>query len=395
MNPDQSPVIRKGFGLRAQIDPELKASYESPLIDRIKKQAYVYVCGSVTIHLAEEFGFCYGVDRAIEMVYETKARFPDRKIYLTDEIIHNPHVNIRLAAMGIQFLAGPYRKPGQAVSPGPGDIAIIPAFGTPVKELEILRKKGCVLVDTTCGSVMSVWKRVEAYHRDGFTAVIHGKFDHPETQATASRAGRFIVVRDKFETRRLCDGIEGVMDGPGFLAEFGGVVSNGFDPSVDLQAIGIANQTTMLSGESLEIANMLRDSVAKKFGAGQLEKRFRHFDTICSATQDRQNAVIKLMDKGIGLMIVVGGFNSSNTVHLVEISGRFCPVYHVEDAGGIVSANRITHRDPDTGKVIESEGWLPEDPVAIGVTGGASTPNRVIEQVIFKILEAKGVSPEI
>ncbi len=384
-------LIRKSFGLKEEVRPQLEESYHSSLIDRIKAEGYRLRAGRLTICLAEEFGFCYGVDRAIDYAYETRAKFPDRRIFLTNEIIHNPRVNSKLVEMGIRFLSGPYASKVSLEEIQEEDVVIIPAFGTTLKELGGLQKRRCVLVDTTCGSVMSVWKRVESYARDGFTSVIHGKYDHEETQATSSRAvrypkGKFLVVRDKAQAERVCDTIEGRQNREDFLKEFSATASKGFDPDKDLGHIGCANQTTMLSSESLEIANRLQASMARRYGSREVSKRFRHFDTICSATQERQDAVLKLAKENLDLMMVVGGYNSSNTGHLVEISLEFCPTYHVSGAECIVSKDLIRHKKVFSSEVIETPSWLAQGELKIGVTAGASTPNRVIEEVIEKIL---------
>ena len=389
---EDTEVIRKSFGLKEEVRPELEAAYHSPLIDRIKENGFQCRAGRIRLRLAQEFGFCYGVDRAIDYAYETRRKFPGRRIFLTNEIIHNPQVNRKLQEIGIRFLFGPYAGGIPADDLRPEDVVIIPAFGTTLKDLAGLQSRGCILVDTTCGSVMSVWKRVESYARDGFTSVIHGKYDHEETQATSSRAvqyprGKFLIVRDKTQAQKVCGYIEGRGNRSAFLNEFAKAVSPGFDPDRDLAAIGCANQTTMLSSESLEIAKMLQEAMCRRFGREELAGRFRHFDTICSATQERQDAVMKLVREGMDLMIVVGGYNSSNTGHLVEMSLEFCPAYHVKSAGGIVSKRLIRHKKAFSPEVIETGDWLPEGPVTIGVTAGASTPNRVIEEVIQKIIE--------
>ncbi|MBI4115087.1 MAG: 4-hydroxy-3-methylbut-2-enyl diphosphate reductase [Candidatus Omnitrophica bacterium] len=385
-------IIRKSFGLKEEIRPQLQASYHSPLIDRIKKEGYRLEAGDLTIRLAEEFGFCYGVDRAVDYAYETRAKFPNKRIFLTNEIIHNPRVNTKLLELGVQFLHGPYKGNGGVEIITEDDVVIIPAFGTTLRELDELQKKGCVLVDTTCGSVMSVWKRVESYAREGFTSVIHGKYDHEETQATSSRAiqyssGKYIVVRDKSETQIVCDYIEKKGNKESFLDYFCHGISSGFDPDHDLEKIGCANQTTMLSSESLEIANRLQESIKKRWGAEELPRRFRHFDTICSATQDRQDAVLKLAREGIDLMIVVGGYNSSNTGHLVEISLEFCPAFHVKDSTCILSRDEIEHKPVGKTESVRTRDWLPHGKARLGITAGASTPNRVIEEVIERIVK--------
>lgn len=383
----KAPIIRKSFGLKKEILPQLQATYDSPLIDRIKANGFSYQEGRLTVRLAQEFGFCYGVDRAIDYAYETRAKFPEKRIFLTNEIIHNPRVNHKLQELGIEFLAQDPAKGVTITDVGPEDVVLIPAFGSPVKELDNLQKRGCILVDTTCGSVMSVWKRVESYARDGFTAAIHGKYDHEETLATSSRARKYVIIRDREQAVIVCDYIEGKIGREDFFKEFRHAVSEGFDPDTDLEHIGCANQTTMLSSESMEIANMLRAAMVRRHGEEETARRFRHFDTICSATQDRQDAVLKLVQEGVDLMMVVGGFNSSNTGHLVEISLHYCPAYHVKDADCILSDRTIRHKKVLSNDVIETENWLPDGPVRLGVTAGASTPNRVIEEVITRILE--------
>ncbi|MBI4358424.1 MAG: 4-hydroxy-3-methylbut-2-enyl diphosphate reductase, partial [Candidatus Omnitrophica bacterium] len=276
------------------------------------------------------------------------------------------------------------------------DVVLIPAFGTTAEELEILKSKGAILVDTTCGSVIAVWRRVERYAEDGFTSIIHGKFDHEETQATSSRAtqypnGKFLVVRDKEQARKVCDFILGKMDSHSVLKEFAETASPGFNPERDLERVGCANQTTMLSSESLEIAEMIQAAMRARYGEEELSKHFRHFDTICSATQDRQDAILKLARSGVGLMVVVGGYNSSNTGHLCEISSEFCPAYHVRDAEEIISRDEIRHKPAHRSEIITSRDWLPEGTVKVGVTAGASTPNRVIEEVVLKIISCRGI----
>jgi 4-hydroxy-3-methylbut-2-enyl diphosphate reductase len=395
MTENPSPIIRKSFGLKDQIRPALEASYHSPLIEQIKAEGYCFRKGRISFYLAEEFGFCYGVDRAIDYAYETKAKFPDRRIFITNEIIHNPQVNVKLREMGICFLSGSYASGVSMDSIGPQDVVIIPAFGTMMSELALLQKRGCVMVDTTCGSVMSVWKRVEAYSRDGFTSVVHGKYDHEETRATCSRVtqypgGKYLVVRDKGQAEIVCNYIRGKSDRNVFFQEFANAFSDGLDPDRDLGYIGCANQTTMLSSESLEIANMLRDALRARYGEEGLPERFRHFDTICSATQDRQDAVLKLIRQGLDVMMVVGGFNSSNTGHLAEMASEHCPAWHIDDAACILSAKKIRCKKTYAKDIIVAENWLPEGEIKIGITAGASTPNRMIEEVIRCVLEVAG-----
>ncbi len=392
-------IIRTSFGLKNLIIEELERDYKSPLVEKMKAEGNRLVLGDLDFRLAEEFGFCYGVDKAVDFAYETLKKFPGKRIFITNEIIHNPRVNLRLRELGIEFLNGAYSD-GKTMNDVSGeDVVIIPAFGSTVTDLAVLKAKGCIMVDTTCGSVVHVWKRVEKYAKDGFTSIIHGKFEHEETMATSSQvtqfgSGKFIVVRDKEQARRVCDYIERGGDRRAFLTEFQGAVSEGFDPDRDLHQVGCANQTTMLSSESLEIAEMVKQSLIRKFGAEKIGEHFRSFDTICSATQDRQDAVLKLAQSDVDLILVIGGYNSSNTTHLVEISSQFKPAYHIEDAHDIISLWEIRHQPVPARQSISGGGkheqifsrdWLPAAKAVIGLTAGASTPNRVIEDVIQRI----------
>jgi 4-hydroxy-3-methylbut-2-en-1-yl diphosphate reductase len=384
------PVIfRKGLDLKHEVAGVLAESYHSRLVQDIKANDFRYVSGRLTVLLAREFGFCYGVDRAVDYAYQARRRFPDRTVYLTGEIIHNPHVNGQLRAQGIRFLSDAGEDP---TSVGPDDVVILPAFGVTVNELLRYSAAGCTLVDTTCGSVLNVWKNVSRYARDGFTAVIHGKHWHEETQATASQAvqvpgGHYLVVLDKTEAAVACDYIRGVGDKAAFLDRFAKALSPGFDPDLQLQRVGCANQTTMLSTESMEIGEMFRAAMQARYGDAELAHRFRAFDTICSATQDRQDAVVQLLaDEAVDLMLVIGGYNSSNTCNLARICGEKVPTYHVADPDGLLSATEIRHRDVRTKTEITSAGWLPASgPLRVGLTSGASTPDNLVEQAVRKL----------
>jgi 4-hydroxy-3-methylbut-2-enyl diphosphate reductase len=386
---------RKGFGLRAEVREALRSVYASALVEQAKARRYRLEAGDLVLRLAREFGFCYGVDRAVEYAYETRRKFPDRRILLTGEIIHNPHVNERLAQMGIEFLSGRRSAPGGVAAVRREDVVIVPAFGLPVSDFERLASLGCTLVDTTCGSVLNVWKNVERYGRAGFTAVIHGKFDHEETLATASRAtaagGRYLVVRDLDETELVAEHIEKGGDGAALAERFRRATSPGFDPDRDLRRIGLANQTTMLSSESLAIQERLRRAMVERHGEERLGECFRAFDTICSATQDRQDAVEELCAEGVDLMLVIGGFNSSNTTHLVEIAGRHTRAYHIEDASALVSRQEIAHKPEGSREVVLGKSWLADGPLTVGFTAGASTPNNRVGEVMERVLELRGV----
>jgi 4-hydroxy-3-methylbut-2-en-1-yl diphosphate reductase len=393
----QEHYFQRGFGLKQEIGPVLRADYHSRVVDRIKEAGYQLVAGDLTFLLAHEFGFCYGVDRAVEYAYEARRRFPDRIIYLTGEIIHNPHVNARLRDMGIRFLrdrdgSGPGLEAARA-----GDVVILPAFGVSVQDLSLLRARGCILVDTTCGSVLNVWKNVDRFSASGFTALIHGKFAHEETRATASRTtqykgGCYLVVRDREEAGLVCAYIRQGGDDAAFLERFREACSPRFDPSLDLGHIGLANQTTMLSSESIEIQEMIRSALAARYGEAELPARFRAFDTICSATQDRQDAVSDLLGRAPELMVVIGGYNSSNTTHLAALASRSVPTYHIEDASCIAPDGSIRHKPYGCAAEIRTPGWLPDGPRRIGLTAGASTPNNKIGEVVATIAALRGAS---
>ncbi len=388
----------RGFGLKSRIEGQLDEDYRSRIVEYLKSHDYTLRAGDITFRLAEEFGFCYGVDRAVEYAYETRTRFPDRNLYITGEIIHNPHVNSRLREMGIRFLSGAGADPGAWDSLGPADVVILPAFGVTVEQMGMLQEKGCTLVDTTCGSVLNVWKNVERYARDGFTSLIHGKYNHEETRATASRTslhpgGKYLVVRDLEETDLVARMIRFGGESAAFLERFGPACSAGFDPRTDLERVGLANQTTMLSSESLQVAEMIRRAMADRYGEANLPDHFRSFDTICSATQDRQDAVGRLLRSGLGIMLVIGGYNSSNTNHLAELAAEKVPTYHIEDASCLLGKSSIRHkRVGEKGPGIDGP-WLPDGPVVVGITAGASTPNNRIGEVVERVMRLRGLDP--
>jgi len=396
----QQTYFRRGFGLKGDIEGALVADYHSRVVDHIRARGYVLSAGDLTFKLAREFGFCYGVDRAVEYAYETRTKFPERRVFLVGEIIHNPHVNKKLQAMGVEFLRRPDDGEFDFAHITPADVVILPAFGVTVQDFERLRAVGCVLVDTTCGSVLNVWKRVDSYAKDGFTAVIHGKYHHEETKATASQVskypgGKYLVVRDMTEAREVCTQIEGAGSAERFLGLFAGKSSPGFDPDRDLVRVGVANQSTMLSGESLAIAAQIRRSMLRRYGDAALAEHFRTFDTICSATQDRQDAVLKLIAEPLDLMVVIGGYNSSNTTHLAAICHEKAPTYHIEDATCIdPNAGTVRFRPVGGNTEERREGWLPEGRVTIGVTAGASTPNNKIGETVERIAATRGVTLE-
>jgi 4-hydroxy-3-methylbut-2-enyl diphosphate reductase len=383
-----SLIFRKGLDLKGAVAGMLAENYHSGVIDRIKETDYTYQAGRLTVHLAREFGFCYGVDRAVDYAYQTRKRFPDQRVYLTGEIIHNPHVNEKLRAMGIRFLSDPSDSIDDL---RPADVVILPAFGVTTSQLQQLDTIGCTLIDTTCGSVLNVWKNVRRYAEGGYTSVIHGKVWHEETQATASQAvaygGRYLVVFDGPETEAVCDYIRHGGDRDAFLTRFASATSAGFDPDRDLQRVGLANQTTMLMSESLAVGELLKAAMIDRWGDTDLAAHYQAFDTICSATQDRQDAVAALLaERPIDLMVVIGGYNSSNTANLARMCAAAHRTYHVADPDCLVSADDIRHRPVGAKAETVSHGWLPPTgPVNVGLTSGASTPDNLVAAVIAKL----------
>jgi 4-hydroxy-3-methylbut-2-en-1-yl diphosphate reductase len=383
-----SLIFRKGLDLKHAVAGMLADNYHSAIVERIKAEDFTYRAGRLTIHLAREFGFCYGVDRAVDYAYQTRERFPDRPVYLTGEIIHNPHVNDKLRAMGIGFLSD---DAGSLDRLGPTDVVILPAFGVTVAMLQQLDRRGCTLIDTTCGSVLNVWKNVRRYAEGGCTSVIHGKVWHEETRATASQAvqygGRYLVILDERQAQTVCDYIRRGGDATQFMEQFSDAASPGFDPDRDLGRIGLANQTTMLMSESLAIGEMLRQAMADRYGQAGLADRYQEFDTICSATQDRQDAVVALLrDRPIDLMVVIGGYNSSNTANLARICAASRPTFHIADPDCLVSADDIRHRPVGAKAEVLSSGWLPRTgPVTVGLTSGASTPDNLVGAAVARL----------
>ena len=402
----EQTYFRRGLGLKREIEPLLAAEYHSSLVEQIRARGYTATYGDVTLRLAEDFGFCYGVDRAVDYAYQTTFKFPDRRIFLVGEIIHNPHVNQRLRDSGVTFL---YPDPANGEFDFSGitadDVVIMPAFGVTLADFQRLRDIGCILIDTTCGSVLNVWKRVESYAKDGFTALIHGKYFHEETRATASQAhvaegGSYIIVRDMEEAQLVMDYIEQnerALPNAAFRAHFAPKASAGFDPDRDLERVGVANQTTMLASESLAIAAAVGESLARRHGRERLAEHFRSFDTICSATQERQDAILKMMQEPPEIMVVIGGYNSSNTNHLAHLCREYSTTFHIADATCIdAEAGTIRHKPQlaaDAPEVVTSH-WLPDGVLTIGLTAGASTPNNKIGETIERVLATRGIPIE-
>jgi len=379
---------RKGFGLKDIVEVELKNDYESDLIGQLKAAGNVLTVNGITIKLAEAFGFCWGVDRAVSMAYETKQHFPDRRVWITNEIIHNPIVNQNLKAMGIEFIQARTDGSKDISGIGPGDVVILPAFGASLEELETLDKLNCEIVDTTCPWVSRVWNRVVKYDKSDFTAIIHGKPKHEETVATASRAGTYLIVQTLAEAQQVCHYILNGGDRSQFLTDFASGISSDFDPDLHLMRIGVANQTTMFKGETEQIGKLFELTMISKYGPAKIDEHFLSpGDTICDATQERQDAMLKLVEEKLDLVLVIGGYNSSNTGHLQEISHKKGLVsYHIDGPDSVGPGNVIRHKPLDSNEIEVKEFFFPASgDVTVGITSGASTPDQVVADVLKKI----------
>jgi 4-hydroxy-3-methylbut-2-enyl diphosphate reductase len=380
--------FRQGFGHGDDVAGQMKTEYNSGLIQDIRALNYTLTRGDVTIKLAEAFGFCWGVERAVAMAYETRQHFPTEQIWITNEIIHNPSVNQRLKEMNVAFIEVKNGDKDFSVV-GQGDVVILPAFGASVQEMQLLNDKGCTIVDTTCPWVSKVWNTVEKHKKKDHTSIIHGKYNHEETVATSSFAGKYLIVLNLDQAEYVANYILHGGSREEFMAKFSKACSAEFDPDTDLERIGIANQTTMLKGETEQIGKLFEHTMLKKYGPQALNDHFLSFNTICDATQERQDAMFKLVDETLDVMVVIGGYNSSNTTHLQEIAiERHIPSYHIDSADRIGPGNRIEHKLLH-GDMTITENWLPAGPIVVGVTSGASTPDRSVEDTIERIFAIK------
>lgn len=384
-----------------EVQAKVLSHYRSELVEQIRANGGILTAGELTVKLAKEFGFCYGVERAIDLAYAAKKYFSDvsplTPIYLLGEIIHNPDVNDQIRNMGIQIIS-PKPTDQELERLQAGDAVIIPAFGTEVATRQKIEAKVGKenIVDTTCGDVMTVWKRVRQYSKESVTSIIHGKAKHEETKATTSQAraygsGHYLVVFNLAETDYVCDYILNGGDKQAFLEKFKGAYSQGFDPEIHLAAVGVANQTTMLRGETEEIQRRFKNAMIKKFGADQVDQHFRFFDTICGATQDRQDALQKMLLEPMNLLLVVGGYNSSNTSHLAEMGEAKLPTYFIKNSSKMISRERISHYDQHQKLEVESRDWLPSGRITVGITAGASCPNNLIEDTIRRLFELRDI----
>jgi 4-hydroxy-3-methylbut-2-en-1-yl diphosphate reductase len=384
-----------------QVQSQVETHYRSRIVEKWRAAGGSITIGQTTLRLAQQFGFCYGVERAIDLAYAARKVFADKKLYLIGEIIHNPEVNRQLREMHVEFLPNPAPE-ARIRELGTEDVVIVPAFGAETNTMNQLKEQGCQVVDTTCGDVMSVWRRVRDYSKNGFTSIIHGKAAHEETRATSSRAlgqdglGHFLVILTLDDCDYVCAYIRSGGDRAQFLQRFAGATSVGFDPDLHLQRIGVANQTTMLKSETEELQRRLARAITDRDGADHSPSNFVFFDTICGATQERQDALFDMLKTPMDLLIVVGGYNSSNTTHLVEIGEKELPTFFIRDEKCLQSLDQIVHYDLHTKAETSTYAHtlLTKPELVIGVTAGASCPNNLIEETIVRLYALRGISRE-
>ena len=377
------------------VQEQVESHYRSDIVDKVRGSGGIVSIGDLTVRLAKQFGFCYGVERAIDLAYAARKVFKDRRLFIVGEIIHNPEVNEQISSLGIKNLTG-RNKQADISDLQPDDVVILPAFGTEVSILQQIKDRGCQIVDTTCGDVMSVWKRVRKYASESATSIIHGKAEHEETKATSSRAlgdgnGHYLVVLTLADTDYVCDYIRHGGDKQAFLEKFKGAYSPGFDPDIHLRTVGVANQTTMLRGETEEVQRRIQRAIVERDGLELAAKNFRFFDTICGATQERQDALRELLNVKMDLLLVVGGYNSSNTSHLAEMGEEKLPTYFVLNASRLLSEDEILHYNLHEKREVVAHNWLPKSPVVVGITAGASCPNNLIEETLIRLFQLRGV----
>lgn len=359
------------------------------LMESIRENNYEQEMGDITFKLAGAYGFCWGVERAVQMAYEARSQYPNERLFITNEIIHNPVVNEKLKDMGVHFVEDTEKgKDFSQVTQG--DVVILPAFGATVDEMKELADKGVNIVDTTCPWVSKVWNAVDSHKKKEYTSIIHGKWAHEETRATASFAGKYLIVKDMKEAEYVCNYVLHGGDKGEFMEKFKNAMSEGLEPDVDLEHVGIANQTTMLKGETEQIGKMFQRTMMEKYGVENVNNHFMVLDTICDATQERQDAMYELVNSDIDMLLVIGGFNSSNTSHLQEIGEEYgIPSFWIDSHERIdPDSNTISHR-LSYGELVTSRDWLPGKPLKIGITSGASTPDRVVEDALDKVLQCQ------
>jgi len=376
-----------------------RQAYASTLVDDLRAHGHKLRAGRVTLHTAKSFGFCWGVDKAVEIVHDAVEAHPGKRIWMLDQMIHNPAVNRDLLARGIRFVKGTYAEGDGFEAISSGDVAIIPAFSAQVEDIQRLKDIGCVIVDTTCPWVLKPHLRTQRNIEAGFTTVIHATMGHAETRSTCSlirhHGGHFLVVKDLEQTDILCAFLRREIGAAALMAELGEFATPEFDPDADLDRVALINQTTMLASESREIGRRIESAVLERVGTDALREHFRDFDTICNATQDNQDAVEALVDgTPLDLMIVVGGFESSNTRNLARITRDKVATYHVEDAA-FLQPDAIRHLPEQGTEPVRTADWLPATGnLVVGFSAGASTPDTKLAEAMRRLVSLAGESTD-
>ena len=394
--------------IHADVSQKMSEQFAGELVNQMKEDTFREVTmgegdRAVTFVLAKEFGFCWGVERSIELAWAAREAFPEKTMHITNELIHNPGVNELLGGMDIKFMEKDEESVGgkRFDVVGEGDVVILPAFGASLEEMQLLDAKGVTTVDTTCPWVSKVWTTVDKHQLSEMTSLIHGKYQHEEAIATASMCETYLIIKDMKQATEVASyilGEPGCLTDEEFLEKYKHAASPHFHPRKHLKKIGLANQTTMYKKETQAIGKLFEKTMMQAFGPENIKQHFAAFDTICDATQVRQDAVNELSDMAlnespIDFILVVGGWDSSNTAHLLEIPHeRGLRGYHVNTAQCIRPDNSVEHRDVE-GNVLTTAGFLPLDrPVRIGVTSGASTPDSVVQECLETIALVKKLS---
>lgn len=384
----------KGLDKGEETVEQMKFDYEGRLLRDIRANGSRFKYGDITLLLAESFGFCWGVERAVSMAYEARQQFPQHHIWITGEIIHNPFVNQKLRDIQIELI--PEAKGIKDFSKVCAeDVVVIPGAGATFEELQLLKARKCIIVDTTCPWVVKVWNTVEKHKKADYTSIIHGKCGHDETVATSSFAHRYLIVQNYGDAELICNYILHGGDKAQLMGKFAHACSLEFDLDKDLDRIGIANQTTMLQGETEQIGKLFERTLMRKHGLSNLNWHFQPFNTICGATQERQNAMEKLLKEPLDTMVVIGGFNSSNTTHLHQMAiQQGIRSFHIDSPTRISSNGYIEHQTLE-GNLAITQDWFPQGKITIGVTAGASTPDSLTEGAIANILQLRNCSAPV